>query len=107
MPLGVPSTSEQRPAPAPTLRRVDAGLPVPSTTSRQPPATTTPGPAAFNDRPLHMREDRDDMIGEDDETPRPASIKPDAGILYDAGAPLPPIPDAGPLPNVRDAGQPM
>ena len=47
------------------------------------------------------------MIGDDDETPQPASVKPDAGILYDAGAPLPPVPDAGPLPNQPDARVPM
>jgi hypothetical protein len=34
----------------------------------------------------------------------PSSIKPDAGILYDAGAPLPPVPDAPPLPTPNDAG---
>ncbi len=56
---------------------------------------------------LRTRVDRDSLIGDDDEeTPRPASIKPDAGILYDAGTPLPPVPDAGPLP-IRDAGHPM
>jgi hypothetical protein len=37
----------------------------------------------------------------------PSSIKPDGGILYDAGAPLPPIPDAPPLPTPNDAGKPM
>jgi hypothetical protein len=37
----------------------------------------------------------------------PSSVKPDGGILYDGGAPLPPVPDGGPLPQVRDAGQPM
>jgi hypothetical protein len=37
----------------------------------------------------------------------PSSIKPDAGILYDAGAPLPPVPDAPPLPTPNDAGKPM
>ncbi len=55
----------------------------------------------------HVREDRDSLLGDDDETPHPASVKPDGGILYDAGAPLPPVPDGGPLPGVRDAGQPM
>ena len=55
----------------------------------------------------HLRPDRDPMIGDDDETPQPASVKPDAGILYDAGAPLPPVPDAGPLPNQPDARVPM
>jgi hypothetical protein len=55
----------------------------------------------------HLRPDRDPMIGDEDEVPQPASVKPDGGILYDAGAPLPPVPDAGPLPQVRDAGQPM
>lgn len=37
----------------------------------------------------------------------PSSVKPDGGILYDAGAPLPPVPDAGPLPSPSDAGKPM
>jgi hypothetical protein len=56
---------------------------------------------------VHARVDHDPLIGDDDETPQPSSVKPDAGILYDAGAPLPPVPDGGPLPGVRDAGQPM
>jgi len=77
-------------------KRVDP-LPVPL-------GTPTTQAAAYT---LRTRVDRDSLIGDDDEeTPRPASIKPDAGILYDAGTPLPPVPDAGPLP-IRDAGQPM
>jgi len=55
----------------------------------------------------HVRPDRDDLLGDDDETPQPSSVKPDGGILYDAGAPLPPVPDGGRLPGVRDAGEPM
>ena len=56
---------------------------------------------------VHVRPDRDDLIGDDDETPHPMSVKPDGGILYDGGAPLPPIPDGGSPPQMRDAGQPM
>ena len=88
-PIGVPSSSEPHSAPAVTI---DAGV---------------PGPTAMVEPPQRMREDSDSIIGEDDETPRPASIKPDGGILYDGGAPLPPVPDAGPMPGPHDARQPM
>ncbi|MBV8758011.1 MAG: hypothetical protein JO257_12065 [Deltaproteobacteria bacterium] len=37
----------------------------------------------------------------------PMSVKPDAGIQWDAGAPLPPIPDGGPIPQTRDASVPL
>ena len=37
----------------------------------------------------------------------PMSVKPDAGIQWDGGAPLPPIPDGGPIPQTRDASVPL
>src|SRR3569623_853636 len=37
----------------------------------------------------------------------PMTITPDAGIQWDGGAPLPPRPDGGPLPQTRDASVPL
>lgn len=76
---------------ATTAAFVTAG-PVTTGPARQMPVTDVPAqrmPAG-----LHV----------DDE---PMSVKPDAGIQWDGGAPLPPIPDGGPLPQTRDASVPL
>ncbi len=57
-------------------------------------AIVTASPAQPMPAPMHV-------------DPEPMSVKPDAGIQWDAGAPLPPIPDGGPLPQTRDASVPL
>ena len=99
----------RHPAPAPAQPAPRELPPVAQRPKRVDPAPVPLGvpttqPAAYT---VRARVDRDALVGDEDETPQPTSVKPDAGILYDAGAPLPPVPDAPPLPNVRDAGQPM
>jgi hypothetical protein len=111
----------------------DAGTPLPGTAQPTPNGTVNPGPSALLESPdttrRQLHSDDDLILTPSDHAQRmpapatgaaqpmpsepgngsetPSSVKPDGGILYDAGAPLPPVPDAGPLPNVRDAGQPM
>jgi len=88
----------------PRPRRVDPA-PIPlGVPSANPGASAS---AMLDERQRMRREDRDPAIGDGDEVAQPSSVKPDGGILYDAGTPLPPVPDGGPLPGVRDAGQPM
>ena len=86
----------------PRPRRVDPA-PIPLGVPSANPGAS----AMLADRQRMRREDRDPAIGDGDEVAQPSSVKPDGGILYDAGTPLPPVPDGGPLPGVRDAGQPM
>jgi hypothetical protein len=105
----------------------DAGTPLPGTALPSPTGAINPGPSA-------MLETRRDLHSDDDlrllppaqqmpvtnipaqpmpagpGTPgesEPSSVKPDGGILFDGGAPLPPIPDGGPLPQTRDASIPL
>jgi hypothetical protein len=104
----------------------DAGTPLPNTT---PPTTT----GAINAGPSAMLETQRNLHSDDDlhllppaqrmpitnipaqpmpagpmpSQPEPSSVKPDGGILFDGGAPLPPIPDGGPLPQTRDASVPL
>jgi hypothetical protein len=119
---GTPLPGSEQPSPAGTVN------PGPSASN-----TTGPGPSAILETPETTRRqllsDDNLILSPSDRAERmpapstgpaqpmpaepgsgeeePSSIKPDAGILYDAGAPLPPVPDAPPLPGSRDGGQPM
>lgn len=57
-------------------------------------------------RPMHV-EPMPVPVTQPDNGAEPMSVKPDAGIQWDGGAPLPPIPDGGPLPQTRDASVPL
>jgi hypothetical protein len=101
--------------------------PLPSTMELSPTGTAHPGLSAIaeTERKLHSDDDlhllppaqrmpitdvpAQPMPAGPDVEPVPSSVKPDAGgtIQWDAGAPLPPIPDGGPLPQTRDASVPL
>lgn len=124
---GDPTSSEARPSSeVPT----DAGVPLPGKTPT-PVGNVNPGPSAMNDkmfdtqRNLHSDDDLH-LLPPAQRMPisnvpaqpmpvgpgitseqEPSSVKPDGGILYDGGAPLPPVPDGGPLPGTRDASVPL
>jgi len=111
----------------------DAGTPLPGSEQPTPVGAVNPGPSAMLEPPettrRQLHSDNDLILTPSDRAERmpapatgaaqpmpsepgggsevPSSVKPDGGILYDGGAPLPPVPDAGPLPGSRDGGQPM
>lgn len=132
VPTQVPTTPHMHGDEVQPVAPGDAGTPLPGTEQPTPAGGVNPGPSALLESPSDTRRQLhsdDDLIltAADRAQPMPAptggaaqpmpsdpgsgssepsSVKPDGGILYDAGAPLPPVPDAGPLPKL-DAGQPM
>lgn len=134
---GTPTGTEARPTTSPMRHRGDGPIPVAPTDAGTPlPNTTQPAPAtgAVNPGPSAMLDNTQRNLHSDDDLhllppaqrmpvttnapaqpmpalpnvdTEPASVKPDAGIQWDAGAPLPPIPDGGPLPQTRDASVPL
>ena len=123
---GDPTASEERPAPI-AVPPPDAGTPLPGTALPSPRGTANPGPSSMLDTRRNLASDDDlrllppaqhmpvtnipaQPMPSDPGTPgesEPSSVKPDGGILYDGGAPLPPVPDGGPLPGTHDARVPL
>jgi len=122
-----PGSVQTRSHEAPLIPPNDAGTPLPGTTQPSPTGTVNPGPSAMIDTRRNLHSDDDLGLlppaqrmpvtnipaqpmptgpGEPGPT-EPSSVKPDGGILYDGGAPLPPVPDGGPLPGTHDASVPL
>lgn len=120
-----PGSVQTRGPEAPLAVPTDAGTPLPSTAQPSPAGAINPGPAAMIDtrRNLHSDDDQG-LLPPAQHTPvttipaepmpagtpgeaEPSSVKPDGGLLFDGGVPLPPVPDGGPLPQTRDASIPL
>lgn len=122
-----PGSMQTRRHEAPLIPPADAGTPLPGTTMPAPTGTVNPGPSAMIETRRNLASDDDlHLLPPAQRMPvttvpaqpmptgptepgqtEPSSVKPDGGILYDAGAPLPPVPDGGPLPGTRDASVPL